>query len=237
MARLLRALALLNGRFAAAIARTLIARPRDHQAVKRFADHAAAKGFEFTQRWTDDNIDFAAPLLRRFAQERTRIDYLEIGAYEGRSLAFIDHLLPGKVAATVVDPWFDGALNSEPKYHAVEPRFARNRAKLGFDSLKVVKGFSTYELPRMLQAGEAFDLIYVDGSHTAWAVLVDLAFCAAMLRVGGLMILDDYWLTTQLGGPGVKPAVDRFHGVFRDYFEIEAVYRQVALRKIAEIPR
>ena len=31
--------------------------------------------------------------------------------------------------------------------------------------------------------------------------------------------------------------VDRFHGAFQDYFEIEAVYRQVALRKTREIPR
>ena len=44
----------------------------------------------------------------------------------------------------------------------------------------------------MLQAGETFDLIYIDGSHTAWAVLIDLAYCAAILDVGGMMIIDDY---------------------------------------------
>ena len=85
---------------------------------------------------------------------------------------------------------------------------------------------------------KATDLIYVDGSHTAWAVMVDLSFCAAMLKIGGVMVLDDYWHhESEIGGPGVKQAVDRFHGAFRKYFEIEAVYRQVALRKVAELPR
>jgi hypothetical protein len=89
-----------------------------------------------------------------------------------------------------------------------------------------------------LAAGERYDLIYVDGSHTAWAVGVDLAFCAGLLDIGGMMVLDDYWHTeSEIGGPGVKQAVDRFYGVFARYFDLTAVYRQVALTKTREIPR
>jgi hypothetical protein len=238
MADALRALSTLNGRFAPRLARTMLVDPRGTEDAQAFAAHVAERGFEFTTAWADNNISFAAPLLRRFADGRGPIAYLEIGAYEGRNLAFMDWLLPGRLAVTVIDPWFDEALNPEEKYHAVEPRFTRNMARLAFADLKVIKGFSTYELPRMLEAGQTFDLIYVDGSHTGWAVLVDLAFCAAMLKVGGLIVLDDYWHdVSEIGGPGVKQAVDRFHGAFRRYFEIEAVYRQVALRKVAEIPR
>jgi hypothetical protein len=120
----------------------------------------------------------------------------------------------------------------------VEPRFQRNAAKLKFDRMKLHKGFSTYELPKMLEAGDRFDLIYIDGSHTALAVGIDLAYCAAMLEIGGMMVLDDYWHhESEIGGPGVKQAVDHFHAVFHDYFEITAVYRQVALTKIRNIPR
>ncbi len=238
MAQPLRALASINGRFAAPLARTMLAGVRDHAEAGRFEGHIARAGFEFTETWADDNIPFTAPLLRDFAAGRARIDYLEIGAYEGRHLAFVDHLLPGKVAATVIDPWFDKALNPEEKYHAIEPRFTRNAERLALASLTVIKGFSTYELPKMLAAGAAFDLIYVDGSHTAWAVFVDLAFCAALLRVGGLMILDDYWHEeSEIGGPGVKQAADRIHGAFKAYFEIAALHRQLALRKTADIPR
>lgn len=238
MADPIRALATLNGRFAAPLAQTMLARPKAREDAAAFAAHCQAMEFEFTTEWADNNIPYVAPLLRDFAQGRGQIRYLEIGAYEGRNLAFMDWLLPAKLDVTVIDPWFDETLNPEEKYHAVEPRFRRNVAKLNFTGLSTRKGFSTYELPKMLEAGETFDLIYVDGSHTAWAVMVDLAYCAALLDIGGMMVLDDYWHhESEIGGPGVKQAVDRFHGVFRDYFEITAVYRQVALTKTAEIPR
>ena len=238
MADPLRALASINGRFAPSLAQTMLASPRATADAAAFAAHAEAQGFEFTDLWADNNIPFVAPVLRRFAQWKDRIDYLEIGAYEGRNLAFMDWLLPGKLAVSVIDPWFDESLNPEEKYHAVEPRFQRNTAKLAFRSLTVRKGFSTYELPRMLEAGEGFDLIYVDGTHTALGVMIDLCYCAALLRTGGLMVLDDYWhQESEIGGPGGKQAGDRFPGAFRHYFELEAVYRQVILRKTAEIPR
>jgi hypothetical protein len=234
----IRALATLNGRFAAPLAQTMLAKPKAREEAAAFAAHCQAMEFEFTTEWADNNIPYVAPLLRDFAQGRGQIRYLEIGAYEGRNLAFMDWLLPAKLDVTVIDPWFDETLNPEEKYHAVEPRFRRNVAKLNFTGLSTRKGFSTYELPKMLEGGETFDLIYVDGSHTAWAVMVDLAYCAALLDIGGMMVLDDYWHhESEIGGPGVKQAVDRFHGVFRDYFEITAVYRQVALTKTAEIPR
>lgn len=238
MADALRALATMNGRFAPNLAQTMLATPRADDAAVAFAAHVKDKAFEFTTAWADNNIPFVTPVLRRFAEGREQIRYLEIGAYEGRNLAFMDWLLPGRLDVTIIDPWFDEALNPEEKYHAVEPRFQRNAAKLSFRALKTVKGFSTYELPKMLEAGDAFDLIYIDGSHTAWAVTVDLAYCAAMLKIGGIMVLDDYWHDeSEIGGPGVKQAVDRFHSIFRRYFEIEAVYRQVVLRKVAELPR
>ncbi|MES2340649.1 MAG: class I SAM-dependent methyltransferase [Pseudomonadota bacterium] len=238
MADALRALATMNHRFAPQFAKTMLATPRADEDAQAFARYCKARGFEFTEGWADQNIPFVSPLLRDFAKSRGVIRYMEIGAYEGRNLAFMDWLLPAKLDVTVIDPWFDEDLNPEEKYHAVEPRFARNTAKLGFSKLTTHKGFSTYELPKMLERGEAYDLIYIDGSHTAWAVGVDLAYCAALLEVGGMLVLDDYWHhESEIGGPGVKQAVDHFHGVFHRYFDITAVYRQVALTKVKEIPR
>lgn len=238
MADALRALATFNGRFAPQFARTMLATPRADQEIAAFTRHCEQMGFEFTETWADNNFRFVAPLLREFTAGRGQVRYLEIGAYEGRNLAFMDWLLPAKLDVTVIDPWFDADLNPEEKYLAVEPRFQRNAAKLNFTRLATRKGFSTYELPKMLEAGETYDLIYIDGSHTALAVGIDLAFCASLLDIGGMMVLDDYWHhESEIGGPGVKQAVDHFHAVFRDYFEISAVYRQVALTKIADIPR
>src|SRR3569833_340209 len=231
-------LAHTNPRFVPALAQAALPRaPEDRRLAADFNAWIAAKGFEFTEVWTDQNLAYVAPVLKLFAAGRDAIAYLEIGVYEARNLAFMDWMLPGKLNVTVIDPWFDPALNPEPKYLAIEPRFQANVAKLNFRKLEVVKGFSTYELPRMLEAQRQFDLIYVDGSHAAWSVYVDLCYAAAVLKTGGVMILDDYWHDTYHGGPGVKQAVDSFHATFRKSFEVVAAYRQLILRKTGEIPR
>src|ERR1019366_134648 len=94
--------------------------------------HVEAGGFEFTTAWADNNIPFVAPILRRFAQGRGGpIRYLEIGAYEGRNLAFMDWLLPGRLDVTVIDPWFDEALNPQEKHQADRPHLQGNAAPLG----------------------------------------------------------------------------------------------------------
>jgi hypothetical protein len=237
MTAALRNLASFNGRFAPAFAQTMLASPRATAEAAAFDAWSKDKGFEFTDLWADNNFPFVTPVLRKFAQWRESVDYLEIGAYEGRNLAFMAWLLPEKLNVTVIDPWFDEALNPEEKYHQVEQRFLRNAEKFGFPRMRIQKDVSTYELPRMLERGEGYDLIYVDGVHTSLGVMIDLCYCASLLRTGGLMVLDDYWHhESEIGGPGVKQAVDRFHATFKDYFELEAVYRQVILKKTAHIP-
>jgi len=242
MSNALKHLTSMNPHFVGPFAQTMMA-GRDQDLARRFGDHCAQKAYEFTTEWADNNIPFITPLLKDFAQKHAStnekpIRYLEIGAYEGRNLAYMDWLMPKGLEITVIDPWFDEDLNPEEKYHSVEPRYGRNTAKMGFEKLNTIKGFSTYELPKMLEKNDQFDLIYIDGSHTAWAVGVDLSYCAALLSVGGMMVMDDYWhQISEIGGPGVKQAVDRFHGIFQDYFDVTAVYRQVALTKIKDIPR
>ncbi|KSB91336.1 hypothetical protein AS593_23830 [Caulobacter vibrioides] len=235
----LRSLGKINPRLAYHLADTMLVKSRDHDTAPAFEAHCEARGFEFTTAWASNNIPFVAPLLRDFVEGRDgKIRYMEIGAYEGRNLALMDWMFPERFEVTVIDPWFDEDLNPEEKYHAVEPRFHRNMARTGLGAVSTIKGFSTYELPKMLAENQRFDLIYIDGSHTALAVMIDLCCCASLLEVGGMMVLDDYWHDiSEIGGPGVKQAVDHFHAAFGRYFDVAAVYRQVALVKTAEIPR
>lgn len=50
---------------------------------------------------------------------------------------------------------------------------------------------SALELPRMLERGEKFDLIYVDGSHLFEDVFVDAYFAIRLLSMGGIIAFDD----------------------------------------------
>jgi len=235
----LRSFSTLNPRLAPPLARTML-RPRDASAVAAFAAHAEAEGFEFTYDCVSNNIPFVLPILTAFGDRlgEQPIRHLEIGAYEGRNIAFLDWLFPHRIQLTAIDPWFDEAANPDEAYHGIEQRFRANLARTSITEARGLKSFSSIELPKLQAAGERFDIAYVDGSHTAVDVMIDLCFCANLLSVGGLMILDDYWHDiSDIGGPGVKQAVDRFLGVFRRHFEVAAAYRQVVLTKKSELPR
>jgi hypothetical protein len=65
-----------------------------------------------------------------------------------------------------------------------------------------------------------FDLIYVDGSHQASDVLTDAIIAFQLLRVGGVMIFDDYlWCMRPTGEEDTlnmpKAAIDSFISLFQ----------------------
>ena len=50
---------------------------------------------------------------------------------------------------------------------------------------------SSLELPKLVSQGEAFDLVYVDGSHLFEDVFVDAYFVTRLLRQNGVVLFDD----------------------------------------------
>lgn len=71
----------------------------------------------------------------------------------------------------------------------------------------------------MAKAIEPFDLIYIDGSHRAADVLIDAVMSFQLLRIGGMMIFDDYiWTMEPQGQEDLlnmpKPAIDAFTSIF-----------------------
>ena len=51
--------------------------------------------------------------------------------------------------------------------------------------------FSSLELPKLLQEGSHFDLVYIDGSHLIEDVFVDAYFVMRLLSEGGIAAFDD----------------------------------------------
>jgi predicted O-methyltransferase YrrM len=52
-------------------------------------------------------------------------------------------------------------------------------------------GLSSLELPKLINEGATFDLIYIDGSHLFEDVFVDAYFSLHSLNDGGVMLFDD----------------------------------------------
>ena len=125
---------------------------------------------------------------------------IEIGLGYGISALFIcDGLLAvGEDAAhhVMIDPYQN-------------TRFAGLGLQL-LDEAEVTPLIEHYEeesqivLPRLVSAGEQFDLAFVDGNHRFDWLFVDLFFLGRLVHPGGVIFLDDYQL------PSVKRAASFF---------------------------
>lgn len=70
--------------------------------------------------------------------------------------------------------------------------------------LRFVEARSELCLPKLIEAGEQFDALLVDGDHRFEAAFVDLLFGTRLVRPGGVLLVDDVWM------PSVRAAIDYF---------------------------
>ena len=126
---------------------------------------------------------------------------------------------------TVIDPFFT-RLGRD-----IESAFSANLQQSGgADRTTVIKGFSQEEL-RELPA-QFYDIIYVDGSHSADDVLEDAVLSWRLLKDGGLLIFDDYELPILVSPRDrPKPAITAFVRCYRR--ELKVIHRdfQVVVQK------
>lgn len=81
----------------------------------------------------------------------------------------------------------------------------RSFREAGLDGhLRLLEEDSALVLPALCSAGETFDAAFIDGGHLFDNAFIDLVYMLRLVRPGGLVVLDDYWM------PAVRGAVDFF---------------------------
>jgi hypothetical protein len=130
---------------------------------------------------------------------------LEVGTYTGTSLINIVKLIPDSLGVGI-DKWsnytdtkdLESNLMEYIEPLEVEKTFYKNiAAEKLTDKIIGIKGDSKEILLKMLQIGEKFDFIYVDGSHKALDCYVDIFLSWQLLNKGGIMGIDDYFYFTE----------------------------------------
>ncbi len=187
-------------------------------------EDAVTGEYEFTLDWFSRLIPIWEPLLARLKPARI----LEIGSFEGRSTCYLIETCSrtNHMEIYCVDTWEGGIENDKKTMPEVERRFdhnvaiAKTRAPHGA-TVKKLKKKSVTALAEILSSNQPpFDLIYVDGSHQALDVLTDSIMAFQLLRVGGVMIFDDYlWSWDPEGKQDTlnmpKAAIDSFINLFQ----------------------
>lgn len=179
----------------------------------------------FTEDWTSHNYPVWVQLFESRVGQPLQL--LEIGSHEGRStLWWLEHLLTHfDSRITCVDPWTPWRRPTPEEF------FDRNVATASHRVLKR-KGFSQQVLPKLLLEGLCYDVIYIDGDHNAAAVLADAVLSWPLLRVGGIMLFDDYtWVGDQVDLLP-KRGVDAFLDCYGPYLHVLHKAHQVAVRRI-----
>lgn len=64
---------------------------------------------------------------------------------------------------------------------------------MGFplSSMRAINGYSQIELPKLVEKNQECDFALIDGAHGWPMVMVDFCFVNAMLRQGGVLLIDD----------------------------------------------
>ena len=122
----------------------------------------------------------------------------------------------------------------------ISPLLRANIEKSGQASrVTLLEGTSQAELRKL--PDESFDIIYIDGSHTADDVLADAVMSWQLVRPGGIVIYDDYLWDgsehTQRGGLAGEltpsPALNAFYSAYMYQIEVAHWGYQLAFRKVA----
>lgn len=168
---------------------------------------------------------------------KNNIKFLEIGSFEGYGTNyFVENFLQGENSEiTCIDPWikysqstitnineWDNVINEETYNIFI------NNTKGNSNKIIVKRGLSKDILPLL---NEKYDFIYIDGDHSEKAVWIDATLSFKLLKVGGIMIFDDYeW---NEGDKSPKKAVDKFLNDYSTKIRVIHVAYQVCIEKIS----
>jgi predicted O-methyltransferase YrrM len=168
-----------------------------------------------------------------------RKNFLEIGAFEGRSAVWtIENMMEDGGEIVCIDTWEGGAEHTLEDMNGAKFRFNENikivREKFPDRNVTSCTGLSVNWLAALIQDKRQFDFIYIDGSHLSKDVLTDACMSWPLLKDKGFMVFDDYLWRPPGFGPMQRPkiAVDTFVNMFEDELHITHLGYQLIVRKL-----
>jgi predicted O-methyltransferase YrrM len=199
----------------------------------------ADPSYRFTADWFSGHAENWRRYLGHLAG-RAKLAFLEIGSFEGRATTWLlENILTHPTSRIDCVDTFLGS----PEHLAMgidlaglEDRFDHNiRATGAARKVNKLNGRSGDCLRGLRPA--SYDFAYVDGSHSARDVLEDAVLCFGLLKLGGLMIFDDYdWHLLHDDPQHPKVAIDAFLAIYAKELIIHDVDYQVVVERTRSVP-
>lgn len=220
-------------------------------------DQFGPKGSDRTNAWFEVGAVYWPLMFYDHVDFDRELHIIEIGSFEGGSANFFQRscLHHPKSTLTCIDTWAgvhestDEGRSSDiyggvtlQQHEKTFQRFRHNvRVHPHEDKVRVIRSDSWHGLQRLAFESDSrrYDVAYIDGSHHSADVLAELILCFNLLRVGGIIILDDY--TWGSGGDDYvekgqtpKLAIDTFWVAFQHQVTPLHKRHQVAFKKTGE---
>lgn len=162
------------------------------------------------------------------------IKALQIGAYTGdATLWLLENLLTHPESVLVdVDTWggSDEPAHKVLNWQSVEETYDSRVAEHG--ASKKLKKVKTTSDEFFAKNTDLYDFIYIDGDHTAAAVLKDGVSAVKFIKPGGIIAFDDYmWRSGKGETYDPYPAINAIMVAFKDEFDVIDIGLQVWLKK------
>lgn len=194
------------------------------------------KNLKLSNDWFSKNVPFWLSIIEEYGLHERQIAALEIGSWEGLSSYFILNSMPS-AQLTCVDTWRGADEHQDSRVvlsdvvAQIENTFDRNT--VGFASrLTKYKGTSFSFFNQSDALPDRYDFIYIDGSHYCDDVIIDAIKCFEMLKVGGVMIFDDYfwrYYINKIENPA--GAINLFLRLKKGQYRIIRFYYQIVIIK------
>lgn len=144
----------------------------------------------------------------RMLMEKFRFEkFLEIGVYRGQTLSLVA-MLQREFGIKNGEVWgvspFTSVGDSVSKYKEDVDYLTDTKANFQHFNLKepnLLKAYSTDGAAVELLRSRSWDAIYIDGNHDYEVARADWENCAANVRQGGIIVLDDASLETNYAPP------------------------------------
>lgn len=209
-----------------------------YAAIARGEAWKKVKGYKFTTDWFIENLPTWERYLIHLANQ-PEINVLEIGSWEGMSACWLlDNILTHESSRITCIDTFEGSVEHKFEYDdsyikSVEERFDFNISQTNAsEKVKKIIG-NSQDLMRSLPFNN-YDILYIDGSHLASDVLTDAILGWGLVKVGGVIIFDDYdfqFHDSVNAGQDTKIGIDAFLKVFNKKVNIIYKAHQVIVEK------
>lgn len=149
--------------------------------------------YRFEHDWFSNNVNNLEVIFQGYKGSKP-LEILEIGAFEGRSTVWFLENIPNCTVMTI-DTWKGGndhsPDNPEINFTKVRENFDYNVQSFK-DRVSIINSTSFQALSYLVSCGKKFDFIYVDGSHTAIDVNLDLILSFKLMTINSIIYCDDY---------------------------------------------